>query len=59
MSKWQCLNEAERAIARDRGLEPEGLVVNRVGADYLVFLRLRTREETVVCLYERGREAAG
>ena len=59
MSEWKCLNEAEKGIARKRGLDPEDLVVNRVGKDYLVFLQLRSRKETLIRLDERGRVAAG
>lgn len=51
MSKWKCLNEEEKAIARARGLDPEGLVVDRTGGDLLVFLELKKRalvRETIV-----------
>lgn len=59
MSEWKCLNDAERELARKKGLDPEDLVVNRVGKDYLVFLQLRSRRETLIRLDERGRVAAG
>ena len=58
MSEWKCLNEGERELAREKGLDPEDLMVNRVGRDYLVFLALRSRTETLVCLYDRSRTAA-
>ena len=58
MSEWKCLSEGERELARERGLDPADLMVNRVGKDYLVFLGLRTRTETMVCLYDRSRRAA-
>lgn len=58
LSKWVCPNERELEIARDRGLSPEGLVVSRTGS-YLIFLELKTRRETLVCLYKLGKEAVG
>lgn len=58
MSEWKCLNKTEKGIARERGLDPEDLMVNRVGKDYLIFLALRSRKETMVCLYDRSRRAA-
>ena len=59
MSEWKCLSEGERELARERGLDPEDLMVNRVGKDYLVFLALRSRAETLVRLNEGSRRAAG
>ena len=59
MSEWKCLNEAEKGIARGKGLDPDDLVVNRVGKDYLVFQGMRSRRETLVRLNDSGREAAG
>ena len=58
MSKWKCLNQEEEQMARERGLDPKGLVVNRIGQDYLVFLELKTSAETTVCLCDRSRRAA-
>lgn len=50
MSQWKDLNESECAIARELGQEPNNLVVNRVGEDYLVFLNMRSRQELIVSL---------
>lgn len=58
MSEWKCLNEGEEKLAREKGLDPEDLVVNRVGKDYLVFLALRSRTETLISLDECSRRAA-
>ncbi len=53
MASWKSLNPKEEALLRERGIEPEGMVVNRVGADAFVFLRLKTREEIYISLYRR------
>lgn len=58
MSEWKCLNEAEKGIARKRGLDPEDLMVSRVGKDYLVFLGLRSRSETLVRLNDSGQKSS-
>ena len=50
MSQWKDLNECERAIARELGQNPDDLIVNRVGEDFLVLLNMRSRQELIVSL---------
>ena len=52
--KWESLNEADAQLLRSRGLDPAGMVVKRVGQDYLVFLHMKSRTETLVRLDDRG-----
>ncbi|MCD7755511.1 MAG: hypothetical protein LUJ09_04155 [Firmicutes bacterium] len=57
MAKWECPNRAEAEMAAEMGLDPDAIVVNRVGTDYLVFLDTYTRRETIVPLYRRETNA--
>ncbi len=53
MAEWKVPTAEELALAGRKGCSPEHLMVNRVGEDIKVFMDLKTREETIVCLYER------
>ncbi len=46
--RWTVPNEREQELARQRGMDPGRVVVNRVGSDHVVILDLRARKETVV-----------
>lgn len=46
--RWTIPNEREQELARQRGMDPGRVVVNRVGSDYVVILDLRTRKEMIV-----------
>lgn len=51
--RWESLNQEEAELLRGRGKDPSGTVVKRVGQDYLVFLHMKSREETVIRLNDR------
>lgn len=46
--KWDVLTEDEKVLVRERGLDPEPMVVSRVSADTLWCKDLKTQKE--VCI---------
>ena len=46
--KWEVLTEKEKQLLRERGEDPEPMVVSRVGADCRVFKDLKTQKELIV-----------
>lgn len=46
--KWEVLTEKEKQLLRERGEDPEPMVVSRVGVDLLLFMDLKTHRE--VCI---------
>ena len=46
--KWVVPSEREQELARQRGMDPDRVVVRRVGSDYVVIMDLRTRKEMIV-----------
>ena len=48
MAKYKALTEEEKQKLRERGVDPNGVLVNRLGDHARLFLILKTREEVYI-----------
>lgn len=54
MAEWKCLTAAEERLVRSLGADPSHMMVNRVGEGHLHLLDMRTRDELLVTIPEKG-----